>query len=76
MYIMGSVFLFLELSTVAEAISYKLNLIIVDNQLNISSSQNGILLITFNFKMFIAQEIFLAKNFSNNFGYFLRSKRN
>lgn len=48
---MEAVFLFVKFSTVAEVINSKLNLITNENELNISSPQNGILLITFNLKI-------------------------
>lgn len=48
---MEAVFLFVKFSTVAEVINSKLNLITNENELNISSPQNGILLITSNLKI-------------------------
>lgn len=56
LYTHHEICIFAELSTMAEVVNSKMNLITTGHQLNLSSFQNGVLLVTFNFKMLIAQK--------------------
>lgn len=56
LYIHHEICIFAELSTMAEVVNSKMNLITTGHQLYLSSFQNGVLLVTFNFKMLIAQK--------------------